>query len=445
MLTQVKGLSIGGECDIHPDVVFEIDPGAEIVIGHRVSIRRGTTLQANRGSRIFVGDDVAIGEHVFISAMVGIVVGSGAGISNQVDIRDHNHIARERSLGEVHLRPWASGFQAAPIVIEKGALLSNKVTVTAGACIGRNVIVGANAVVTRHVRPDTVVAGAPARVIREFNGIDVGATFRPPFSIGWIGTSIMEHRQATCAALNVPWPVPEPGDHVEVTALETGGFVRSVTDSYQIQFPHLRFTTHNHALGGATSRDLVGICKELSASDAAFDLTFFGCGLNDIWRKFQGKGDVAVALPEFVENVSSCLTELRKVSRRVFYLEETPYGRNLEELPTVEMNSELEKYMTAVRGIAMSHGCEFIPVIETFQRTASALGVEADLWTDGIHLSRIGDHLLAKLVVDYSSSRMVVSNLSRLAEIDREIAPGRYTALVEEANRLAIPNQAGPR
>jgi lysophospholipase L1-like esterase len=282
-------------------------------------------------------------------------------------------------------------------------------------------------------------------VIREFEGIDAGATFRPPLRVGWIGTSVMEHRLATSAALNVPWPVPEPGDSVEVTAIETGGFVRSVTDDYRVRFPHLRFATHNHAIGGATSRDLAAVCRELAASGTRLDLAFFGCGLNDVWRGFQGKTDAAVGLPEFIDNVSGCLTDLGNVSRRVVYVEETPFGPELEGLPTGEMNAELGRYMAAARGLAGARGCDFIPVAQTFQRTAAALGPEADLWADGVHLSRLGDHLLAQVVIEHSCSTRAVDHLSHLPAVDRETAPHRYRDLVNEAALLAIGSPAQAR
>lgn len=440
--TETEGLSLGIGCDIHPDVVFEIDPGAIIVLGDRVSIRRGTTLQANRGSQILIGDDVAIGENVFISSMVGIVIGSGVGVSNQVDIRDHNHVARTTSLGEIGLQPWASGFTAAPIIIERAALLSNKVSVTAGVCIGRNSIIGANSVVTRHVEQDVVVVGAPSRAIREFDGVQIGATFRPPFTVGWIGTSIMEHREARSAALELPWPVPEIGECVEITRIETGGYVRLVTDDLIVRFPHMRISTHNYAFGGATSRDLANLCRELEARNVPLDVTFFGCGLNDVWRGFQGKMDDAVDLPEFVDNVSTCLSALKKISRQVIYVEETSFGLDVEGLPTREMNIELARYMAAVRGIVAEKECDLVPVTRNFERAARALEPETSLWKDGVHLSGFGDHFLGMLIIDHLRSKRTVERLSEFVSVDRKEAPARFQNLLNDAAEFVIGRRA---
>jgi len=56
---------------------------------------------------------------------------------------------------------------ARPIVIEDNVWLGGGAIVLPGVRIGRNAVVGAGAVVTRDVAANTVVAGNPARVIRE--------------------------------------------------------------------------------------------------------------------------------------------------------------------------------------------------------------------------------------------------------------------------------------
>ena len=57
----------------------------------------------------------------------------------------------------------------APIVIKKGAWLGAAVSVMPGVTIGQNAVVAANAVVTRDVPDNTVVAGAPARVVKHLH------------------------------------------------------------------------------------------------------------------------------------------------------------------------------------------------------------------------------------------------------------------------------------
>jgi putative colanic acid biosynthesis acetyltransferase WcaF len=55
--------------------------------------------------------------------------------------------------------------QTAPIVVEADAFVGARAFILPGITLGAKSIVGAAAVVTRNVDPDTIVAGNPARVI----------------------------------------------------------------------------------------------------------------------------------------------------------------------------------------------------------------------------------------------------------------------------------------
>ena len=50
--------------------------------------------------------------------------------------------------------------------VKKGASIGSSATIICGVTIGENSIVGAGAVVTKNVPPNSVVAGVPAKIIR---------------------------------------------------------------------------------------------------------------------------------------------------------------------------------------------------------------------------------------------------------------------------------------
>lgn len=59
---------------------------------------------------------------------------------------------------------------AKPVHIGKNVWIGSNSTVLPGITIGENAVVGAGSVVTKDVPPMTVVAGNPARIIKEIGG-----------------------------------------------------------------------------------------------------------------------------------------------------------------------------------------------------------------------------------------------------------------------------------
>ena len=53
--------------------------------------------------------------------------------------------------------------------IENGASIGSSSTIMCGVRIGENAIVGAGAVVTKDVPPNSVVAGVPAKIIKKID------------------------------------------------------------------------------------------------------------------------------------------------------------------------------------------------------------------------------------------------------------------------------------
>lgn len=92
----------------------------------------------------------------------GLSVGDHTLFGEGVSIHDDNHVAGRGP------EPIASrGFEARPITIGANVWVGAKAVILLGVRIGDNAVVGAGAVVTRDVPACTVVAGVPARIIRE--------------------------------------------------------------------------------------------------------------------------------------------------------------------------------------------------------------------------------------------------------------------------------------
>ncbi len=110
-----------------------------------------------------VGQNVFIGAEVFIddAEPASVVIEDDVVILIRSTLLGHAYYPQrfQKYLGE------SSGRHG--ITIRRGAYLGANVTVLPGVEIGEHSMVAAGAVVTRDVPPRTLVAGVPARVIRE--------------------------------------------------------------------------------------------------------------------------------------------------------------------------------------------------------------------------------------------------------------------------------------
>ncbi|MGW4069225.1 DUF459 domain-containing protein [Nocardia grenadensis] len=429
---------IGADCDIADDVDFVLDTDATITIGDRVSIRRGTTLQANTGGHIIIGDDAALGENVVLSAMTRIHIGRGAGISNMVDIHDHNHRARTPDTltpGEP-ITPWASGFDTAPVTIEPGAIIANKVSITAGVTIGQNARIGANAVVTASVPPNTTAVGAPARVTARHPGLLDPEHPRSELRIGWFGTSLMEHYEAHNPRLAVQADLPGIGEQITVTEWRKRGYVHALTTGWSTRYPWITFTTDNHGEGGATSRDVLTNLRAAVDAGGRWDLAVLGVGLNDVWRHHQGRMSEAVGIGEYDTNIRTALELLTTRARRIVVIGEPPIGWD----PTIDVpaaNRDLTEYNHRARRAAADHDAVFVDIWDDITYVATCFGwspatptaptAEApSVWADGVHLSEQGDETVRHITDQAITAHRVLDGLLTLDRLDRATAAREY-------------------
>lgn len=110
------------------------------------------------GTDVYIADDLIIVEE--LSDRGNITIGNRVSIAPRVTLVTSSHPNHSRTRG---FAPVSRG----PIVIEDDAWLGAGCVILPGVRIGRGAVVGANSVVSQDVAPLHVVAGQPARTIRE--------------------------------------------------------------------------------------------------------------------------------------------------------------------------------------------------------------------------------------------------------------------------------------
>jgi maltose O-acetyltransferase len=112
------------------------------------------------------GMNIYLGDHVFINYMCVILDCNEVRIGNHVMIGPSVQIYT--AAHDLRAEPRIRGIEVAkPITIEDNVWIGGGAIILPGVKIGRNAVVGAGAVVSRDVPSNTIVAGNPARVIRE--------------------------------------------------------------------------------------------------------------------------------------------------------------------------------------------------------------------------------------------------------------------------------------
>jgi acetyltransferase-like isoleucine patch superfamily enzyme len=134
-----------------------IDFGERVnIIGRIVPVE----IAVRPGARVAIGDGTFVNYGVSISACAAVAIGAGCQIGQYAIIQDNDY----HDLVDKRREP-----PSRPVVIEDRVWIGARAIVLRGVRIGHDAVVGAGSVVTRDVPPWTIVAGAPARVVRQID------------------------------------------------------------------------------------------------------------------------------------------------------------------------------------------------------------------------------------------------------------------------------------
>jgi galactoside O-acetyltransferase len=154
-----KYLSIGDDCMINGNIIFESQTG-EVIIGNHVFIG---------ASNIICRSKIIFGNNIFVAWGCYIYDHDSHSLSYQErrkDLRQQMEDCRNGEKNFIFNKNW-NVVNSSPIEIKDDAWIGMHVTILKGVTIGEGAIVGAGSVVTKDVPDWTVVAGNPARILKE--------------------------------------------------------------------------------------------------------------------------------------------------------------------------------------------------------------------------------------------------------------------------------------
>ena len=134
--------------------LYGCEIGDETKIGTFVEIQKG----------VHVGKQVKISSHTFICE--GVTVEDEVFIGHGVMFTNDKYPRATTDTGELQ---GESDWICIPTLIKRGASIGSNATIMCGITIGERAMIGAGSVVTHDVPPGAVIAGNPARIIREMD------------------------------------------------------------------------------------------------------------------------------------------------------------------------------------------------------------------------------------------------------------------------------------
>ena len=155
-----------------------IEDGAEInclstqgiILGNRVTVGKNAIIRPSNiyggaiGEGLIVGDNSNIGPGAYIGCSGLVTIGKNVMISPGVSIYAENH-----NFSDTNIPMKDQGVTVSFVTIEDDCWIASNSIILAGVTIGKGSVVAAGSVVTKNVPPYSVVAGAPATIIKSRN------------------------------------------------------------------------------------------------------------------------------------------------------------------------------------------------------------------------------------------------------------------------------------
>lgn len=137
---------------------FLISNGAKV--GKRCSFYPGVWIAPGR--KLVLGDDVDLALGVIITTSGGVTIGDRTLVGYRAQIISANHV-----IPECRGRIFGAGHDKAPVAIGNDVWIGANSIVLPGVTIGDGAVVAGGSIVSKDVEPFTIVAGVPAKKVKD--------------------------------------------------------------------------------------------------------------------------------------------------------------------------------------------------------------------------------------------------------------------------------------
>lgn len=142
-------------------VRLDVLPFNKFDIGKKSTVEDFSVINNGVGD-VFIGDNTLIGMSNVIIGPVSI--GNNVIFAQHIVLSGLNHEYRDINVPIVNQK-----VTVAPIVVEDDCWIAANSVITSGVTIGKHSVVAGGSVVTKSVPPYSVVAGNPAKIIRQYD------------------------------------------------------------------------------------------------------------------------------------------------------------------------------------------------------------------------------------------------------------------------------------
>ncbi|MFT4662391.1 MAG: acetyltransferase-like isoleucine patch superfamily enzyme [Patiriisocius sp.] len=175
-------IKVGKSFCCHTWPTIQIDKGANLIIGDNVLFKRNVEIRSHGSAKIeFLGDNridrgvrilacnesiVSIGKNSRIGLYSVLNGGDSIHLGNEVLISGYVYLQTSMHRHEGNQSIQKQGYEHSSINLQDDVWIGVHAVILPGCELGRGTIVGSNAVVTKSFPSDVVLAGIPAKVLK---------------------------------------------------------------------------------------------------------------------------------------------------------------------------------------------------------------------------------------------------------------------------------------